>query len=446
MPLPLEIAICTALAQAFSSADSLPDMVARADHLLGSRWRWVRLLVKRCAAANPSETRPRYRDIYHFLAEDGAIRRALYRHPGQIHLAHTLTGPPRMRPVPAAQPWNLPAIETLGDLAQWFWLSPEQLDWFAGLNRFAQKNGSEQLQHYRYRLEPKAHGGLRLIEIPKPRIRKLQRQILHYILNLIPAHPAANGFVKGRGILSFAQPHAAKPIVLRLDLQDFFPSIYGPRVQTLFRTFGYPENVADSLGGICTNVVPHHVWTTTPEGITHDAKVAAQALYRSSHLPQGAPTSPALANLCAYRLDCRLAGLAKAAGAVYTRYADDLAFSGDAPFAHGVDRFATQVAAIAAAEGFSVNHRKTRIMRQGVRQHLAGLTVNEKPNIRRDTFDELKAILTNCLRHGPTTQNRDNHPDFRAHLEGRVSFVASIHPAKGLKLQTLLRNVPWPIG
>ena len=84
----------------------------------------------------------------------------------------------------------------------------------------------------------------------------------------------------------------------------------------------------------------------------------AHLLYRRPHLPQGAPTSPALANLCAFRLDRRLSGLAEAAGARYTRYADDLAFSGDVPFGRMAERFSVQVAAIVAEEGFSVAARK----------------------------------------------------------------------------------------
>jgi hypothetical protein len=160
-------------------------------------------------------------------------------------------------------------------------------------------------------------------------------------------------------------------------------------------------------------------------------------------LPQGAPTSPALANLCAYRADCRLAGLAKSVDARYTRYADDLAFSGDEAFARNVERFAAHVAAILLEEGFSVNHRKTRIMRQGVRQHLAGLAVNRRLNVIRANFDRLKATLHNCVRPGPESQNRDAHDSFRSHLDGRVGFVETINPAKGKRLRALFEKIRW---
>jgi hypothetical protein len=131
------------------------------------------------------------------------------------------------------------------------------------------------------------------------------------------------------------------------------------------------------------------------------------------------------------------------AGARYTRYADDLAFSGGEDFEKCAERFGIHAAAIVAEEGFAVHHRKTRIMRQSVRQHVAGLVVNERLNVRRTDFDELKAILTNCLRVGPASQNREGHVDFRAHLQGRVAFVKAIHLEKGTKLERILEGIEW---
>jgi hypothetical protein len=131
--------------------------------------------------------------------------------------------------------------------------------------------------------------------------------------------------------------------------------------------------------------------------------------------------------LCFYRADCRLAGLAKAAGAAYTRYADDLAFSGGKEFERRAERFSIHAAAIVMEEGFQVHHRKTRVMRQSVRQHLAGLVANQHVNVRRVDLDRLKATLKNCVRHGPESQNRDGHPCWQEHLRGRVGFVESIY-------------------
>ena len=156
-----------------------------------------------------------------------------------------------------------------------------------------------------------------------------------------------------------------------------------------------------------------------------------QRPYCTPHLPQGSPASPALANLAAYRFDARLAALAAAAGAAYTRYADDLVFSGDDSFARCINRFKVRVAAIAIEEGFAIQHHKTRVMRQGMSQRATGIVINQKINMPRSEYDRLKAILCNCIKHGPTGQNREKVGDFRAHLSGRVAHAARLSPARG---------------
>ncbi len=282
----------------------------------------------------------------------------------------------------------------------------------------------------------KRSGGVRLIENPKATLKELQRRVLSGILDCVPAHRAVHGFTKERSIVTFAAPHVNQSVLLRLDLENFFPAFPAARVQALFRTLGYPEPVADRLGGLCSNAVPRHCWSgLVPE--------EARTMYARWHLPQGAPTSPSLANLMAYRLDCRLSGLARTAGGVYTRYADDLAFSGGDLFRRSAKRFATHAAAIALEEGFGVNHHKTRIMRRSTRQQLAGLVVNSQVNLQRSELDLLEAILTNCVRRGATSQNRDGLPDLRAHLRGRVSFVEMVNRAKGQRLRKLLDAIDW---
>jgi hypothetical protein len=136
-------------------------------------------------------------------------------------------------------------------------------------------------------------------------------------------------------------------------------------------------------------------------------------------------------------------GLAKSAGAVYTRYGDDLAFSGGEDFNRVIQRYSAHAAAIALEEGFSLNHRKTRIMRQGVRQLLAGIVVNRTASLRRRELELLEATLTNCVRFGPESQNRLALPDFRAHLEGRVGFVGMINRPKGQRLRNLFERIKW---
>ena len=232
-----------------------------------------------------------------------------------------------------------------------------------------------------------------------------------------------------------------------MDLRDFFVSISSARVTALYRTAGYPEQVARLLAGLSTNSVPiaimNQVTRPASEGPRSNLAWQDGRLYGRPHLPQGSPTSPALANLVAYRFDARPSGLAAAAGAVFTRYADDLVFSGDDAFARSVYRFSTHVAAIALEEGFAVQHRKTRIMRQGVRQQAAGVVINQTINIQRDDYDRLKAILCNCVNRGPSEQNRSNVADLRAHLSGRVAHAARLNPQHGERLIRLFERIAW---
>ncbi len=350
-----------------------------------------------------------------------------------------------MQPVATASTWNIPAIESVGALAEWLGVTVSELEWLADLKGLGCKRPAPRLAHYNHRILSKLSGSLRLIEAPKPRLKALQRQILTQVLEKIPAHPAAHGFLRGRSIKTLVAPHVGQRVVLRMDLQDFFALLSGVRIQAIFRTMGYPEAVADLLGGLCTNAVPRNAWQGIASGSEVDPRRLYQArgLYARPHLPQGAPTSPALANICCYHADCRLTGLAQSVGAVYTRYADDLAFSGDAAVERIIERFSTHVAAILLEEGFSVHHRKTRIMRQGVRQYLAGLVANRHLNVIRSDFDRLKATLTNCVRLGPHTQNRTGHEQFRSYLQGRVGFVEMINPAKGRRLRRTYDQIRW---
>lgn len=434
-----------ALANSILAGETSAEAIAaRLTHTLGREWRWVRSLVRRYRIHFGTELRPRRRDVVRFLRGDEGLARALSRPHEPLRIAAWIAPPKTMQPVPAARDWPVPAIESVGALAEWLHITSNELEWFADLKRMIARRGPEAatgpLSHYHYRILAKEGGAVRVIEAPKQRLKIIQKQILGEILEKIPVHPAAHGFRRGRSIKTFAAPHAGQRLVMRMDLRDFFPSISAPRVQVMFRTAGYPEPVANLLGGLCTNAAPRSIWG---RGLDPVRMADARHLYAWPHLPQGAPTSPALANICAHRVDCRLTGLAEACGAVYTRYADDLAFSGGEDFERCSERFSVHVAAILLEEGFAVQHRKTRIMRQGVRQYLAGIVANEHLNVIRSDFDALKATLTNCIRHGAASQNREGRADFRMHLQGRVSFVEMINAKRGAKLRKLFEQVRW---
>ena len=158
--------------------------------------------------------------------------------------------------------------------------------------------GDEALRHYRYTQVSRASGPPRVLEAPKPRLKALQRRLLHELLDFVPVHPAAHGFVGGRSARTHAAAHVGRRVVVRVDLEDFFAGVTAARVFGIFRACGYPEGVAHVLTGLCTNAVPPE--QSVPGHWRLSRRLAAP------HLPQGAPTSPALANLAAFALDRRL--------------------------------------------------------------------------------------------------------------------------------------------
>lgn len=335
-----------------------------------------------------------------------------------------------------------PRLETIGDLAAWLAIPISRLDWLADERRQHHRTSIPILQHYYYRFAPKRSGGPpRLIEAPKAQLKALQRRILKEILDLAPVHPHAHGFVRGRSCLSGAQVHAGEHVVVCADLRDFFPNIRAARIHGLFRSFGYPTAVARALTGLCTTSTPHSAFTRLDGGEQCDWRT--RKMFGAPHLAQGAPTSPALANLCAWRFDQRCSGLARALGGRYSRYADDLTFSGDAVFAARTSTLIAAFAEIAGEEGFVVNHAKTRVMRRSRPQRVTGVVVNEHINVQRRGYDELKAVLHNCRLHGPVSQNRDHRADFHAHLDGRVGWVEQVNPSRGAKLRAAFDAIRW---
>lgn len=217
----------SALAKSILAGEMAVDpIVDRATKTLGKRWRWLRPLARRYLAAFTEQSRPRLKEVVQFLIADEGIKRARRIYRDKVRIAEWVQEPHQMRPVRAAVGWKIPAIETVGGLAAWLSLSVGELEWFADLKRLGARLGQGRidgpLSHYNYRILSKDYGSIRVIEAPKPRLKELQQIILREILNRIPLHPAAHGFVTGRSIKTFVAAHVGKRVVLRMDLKDFF--------------------------------------------------------------------------------------------------------------------------------------------------------------------------------------------------------------------------------
>ncbi len=335
--------------------------------------------------------------------------------------------------------WQVARWTTFDECAAALDLTPGELSWFAdarGWNRRA----AEPVRHYGYRWIPTASGGVRLIERPKPRLAELQRRIVRHVVDALPVHEAAHGFRRGRSPVSCAAPHAGRETVVRMDLEGFFPAVSARRISALLALAGYPAAVAEALAGVLTTAAPPDVLAAVPAGRRDPVRGRLLNNLAATHLPQGAPSSPSVANAVTHHLDRRISGLARSLGAAYTRYADDLAFSGDDLPLH---RLLPGVRRIVTDEGFRLRDDKTSVAAVHQRQRVAGLVVNSAPAATRDDYDTLRALLHNCARTGPEAQNRTGHPDFRAHLLGRIGWIAVSSPSRAAKLRALFGGISW---
>ncbi len=399
--------------------------------------RWVRPLLRRLFKDYPERAPPERKALAQRLKRNKRLSQALslLEPAPKLNLLAALAS--RMAPVrDKFRVWKLPSITTKLELAQWLGITCAEVDWLTRSRR----DRPVEKEHYRYRWVHRP-GRPRLFEIPRLRLKQAQRRLAE-LLAAIPPHAAAHGFVPGRSVVSCLKPHVGQAVVLRMDLQHFFPSIRRGRVMAMLRDYGYPQSIAAIIARLVTATVPQPILDEARPLCSAPAFELLQYSLAQPHLPQGAPTSPAVSNLITWRLDCRLAGLADRIGVRYTRYADDLIFSGDDQFGRSRPKFREMVLTIAIDEGFFIRHHKTRTMKQGCRQAVAGLVLNNRLNVPRDEYDQLRAILHNCARSGLASQNRDEHPDFLAHLRGKVAYVAATNAERGQKLRGLLSRIP----
>jgi hypothetical protein len=337
-------------------------------------------------------------------------------------------------------PWPITPVPDLAALAALLDLDAGELAWFAD-TRGQERRVDEPLRHYRWRALPK-RGGSRLVAAPKPRLKEIQRRLVRHVLAPIALHPAAHGGVPGRSVRTALQPHARQPVVIRADLEAFFASIPAPRVHGVLRSAGLPESVAYAITGLCTTVVPRDVWARVSVPDDLDRHYRLGRALAAPHLPQGAPSSPALANLVAFFLDRRVAGLARAFDSEYTRYVDDLSFSGGAHLRNGRSAFVAQLDSVVRSEGFRLVEAKTVVLGWAGRQQALGAVLNDRPTLSRPERDALRAVLHNCAVRGWRSQARGVE-GFPAVLLGRIGHAGGLDPVLGARLRQAYDAIDW---
>ena len=321
---------------------------------------------------------------------------------------------------------GLPVISTPQETAEKLDIKLSQLRWLTYHRKCAT------LCHYTRFHIPKKRGGTRKLSSPKPLLRSTQAWIKENILDKITSEEVAHGFIKKRSILSNALPHIGQDIVVNMDLKDFFPTITFKRVKGMFKSLGYSEAVATVLSLLCTE--------PPRERVSYKGKIYNVSL-GERQLPQGASTSPPITNIICRNLDRRLKGKAESLGFTYTRYADDLSFSGPKSSFKDLGKLIRDVTSIVSFEGFTVHPDKTRVLHKSQKQEVTGLVVNKKIGIGRKEIRKFRAILHNCEKHGLESQNKENHPNFIAYLKGYCSFISMVDKEKGEKFSEQINRI-----
>jgi len=423
----------SALADALLSGDvDLDSLKSRANRCLGYSPPWLNNLCKAVARNNLTQQPDSLIDyIYHYKPLRSSWLRSDFKHAIAFYYLPEIQTKPRAHFIDQ----SIETIASLDELCNFLGMDKSHLLWLSDPWGATGKYTQGPLQHYIYRwINKKDDNRPRLLEIPKSNLMSTQRKIYRDILCKIPIHPSAHGFTRNRSIVSYTDPHLDKQWVLRLDIKNFFTNISYTRIYNIFSCLGYPKPVVRLLSLLCTNQVP-------PRVIGH--KIPDWSFRKTliaPHLPQGAPTSPALSNLAAFNLDCRLSALAGRIDCSYSRYADDLLFSGNTR--QDLNRLIPFIGSILLDEGFVLNYRKTRVMGKGQRQTATGIVLNKHHNMSRQDYERLKAMLHNCVTKGVASQAR-GHLNFRAFLKGKLSHLAALNPAKAEKLENLFLRIDW---
>jgi RNA-directed DNA polymerase len=266
----------------------------------------------------------------------------------------------------------------------------------------------------------KRSGAPREIAEPLPSLKEIQKWILENVLENVDVGPFAKAYVKGQSIKKNARLHRAQPIVLRVDIENFFGSIEAPSVFHIFREMGYSHGVSNLLAHLCTYSPP---WKAR------------------RYLPQGAPTSPALSNLFARRIDRRLGAYALKRNWRYSRYADDMVFSGKLNVGSAI----SMTRRVLSDHRLVLNDRKTRVMRRHRAQLVTGAVVNEKVQAPRALRRELRQVAHYIEKFGFLDHVREvgmNRKKYLDHLLGQANYVLFLNPKDrdAMKLVELLKR------
>ncbi|WP_375103252.1 reverse transcriptase family protein [Paenibacillus sp. RS8] len=269
---------------------------------------------------------------------------------------------------------------------------------------------------YTEHIIPKSNGRYREITMPSLHLKEIQRWILDNILYRFCISGAAYGFVRNRSIKDNAAVHINQSSVINLDLKDFFPNIKFEQVFRLFHNSGYTKEISYSLAKLCTY-----------NGV----------------LPQGAPSSPYIANILCNSLDKRILSLVSDFGYRYSRYADDITISGD----EKVKGLIPSIIKIIESENFNINLKKMRIQENIPYKEITGLMVGETVKVKRKYKMKLEQHIYYCERYGVYSHLKEIKAEersyFKEYLFGMANFIKMIEPNEGQNYLDRLNKINW---
>jgi RNA-directed DNA polymerase len=287
--------------------------------------------------------------------------------------------------------------------------------------------------HYKTYSINKRNGGKRPICAPTSSLKYLQKWILSNILERVALHQSCTSFQKNKSIIDNAHPHVGASTILKIDLKDFFTSIRGERVFQIFRNLGYATNLAYDLAFICTY-----------SDLRRNSFEIENLTLR--YLAQGAPTSPALSNIAGAGLDEQFSRLAAERGIIYTRYADDLTFSGDSECIPSV----RLIRSIIENLGFDLNPKKVTYAKRGMRQTVTGLEVGNGITVPRPYKKSIWRHLHFCKKFGEQAHlqkiGMSEKTNFHDWLLGKIMFVNMVEPLTGSSMLKAFNEIPWTLG
>lgn len=342
------------------------------------------------------------------------------------------------------RPQSLPVLLTLCHLARRTGIA------YSSLRAYVGRQAIEPYRRFRIR---KRSGGIRRICVPEPALGAVQTWIAENILQRAEVHPASHAFKKGDSIARCAEAHAGARWLVKMDIADFFGSVSEIDVYRVFKSLGYNPLVSFELARICTELPVQSAKHALSSWNLHHVRrgIPTYSQQYVGRLPQGAPSSPMLANLTMIETDQRLTEIATSFGVKYTRYSDDLTFSTAGDF-DKVSAYALieQVATVLKSRNLFPNRAKTTVVHPGARRVVLGLLVDgDVPRLTRAFRDRLRQHLYYLEKRGIVAHVQarafESAGGLYRHLRGLIDYANSVDPAYAVPLLARLEALPWRI-